>query len=121
MKDKNKKIKYLLAGALGGAVCGLFGAAGGMVNALLLIWWLKEEEKRAMATSVFCASVMSGASLAVYSFLTPIDFSQSISLTICAVAGGALGALFLKNVKSALLRRIFAIFIIYSAVRFIFS
>jgi len=62
LKDKSKKVKYLLTGAAGGAVCGLFGAAG-----------------------------------------------------------GAVGALFLKNVRSALLRRIFAIFIIYSAARFVFS
>lgn len=110
-------MKYLAYGAAGlatGLLNGLFGSGGGIV-AVSFLKKLGLPSKRAHATSVFIILALSAVSACLYR--SYIDFSQCLQYLPGGLAGAATGALVLRRIPDFWLRKAFAVFILYAAVR----
>lgn len=93
-----EKGKYRVCGALAGTVNGLFGGGGGIPLAFLLRSWAKLSDKTALAT---CVAV-------IFPFYL-----------VGGLAGGWIGGRLFKDVPNTWLKRIFALFLLYGAVRYL--
>ena len=98
--------KKLLAGSVSGFLNGLFGAGGG-VAAVLFLRDIIGDERRAHASATLMMLMMSGVSLALYMKGGHVDFKTGFMFMPGGFIGAFLGSVFLKNVKSDVLRRIF--------------
>lgn len=116
MKERGK---YMLAGAVAGAVNGLFGGGGGIPLALLLTRWAKVREKIAFACCVAVILPVCLVSVAVYALRGGLQLGAAMPYLVGGAAGGLLGAKLFKNVKPTLLRRLFGIFLLYGGARYL--
>ena len=98
--------KKLLVGSVSGFLNGLFGAGGG-VAAVLFLRDIIEDERRAHASATLMMLLMSGVSLTLYMKGGHVDFKTGFAFMPGGFIGAFLGSVFLKNVKSYVLRRIF--------------
>ncbi|MCL2546419.1 MAG: sulfite exporter TauE/SafE family protein [Oscillospiraceae bacterium] len=113
----DNKYKAAVIGAAAGIVNGTFGAGGGMLLVPLLIGWLKLDEKKALATSVAIILPLSALSALVHLRTgAPGDISVWPFL-IGGLFGGVIAGLTFGKIKSAWLRRAFALFVLYGGVR----
>jgi uncharacterized membrane protein YfcA len=117
----SQKIKCALSGAAAGAVNGFFGAGGGMVLVPLLIGWLKVEERRAFATSVFIILPLCLVSAAVYLLRSGMDFLLALPYLIGGLVGGFIGGRVFSKLPTTLLHRVFGLLLIYGGVRSLLS
>ncbi len=92
MKTIAQNLKNALAGALTGAVNGLFGAGGGMVAVPLLKGVTGYGEKRAHATAIAVIAPVCAASAITYFLGGFFKGGVIIPASIGAVAGGFVGA-----------------------------
>ena len=112
--------KLMLAGALAGAVNGLFGGGGGMVLLPLLRRWGGLEERQIFATSVavilpVCV-VSAGAALLLQGGWDP---ETALPYLIGGAAGGVLGGLSFRRVPVKWLQVIFGLFLLYGGGRYL--
>lgn len=119
MKRMETNNRLRLSGALAGTVNGLFGGGGGIPLALLLTRWAKLEEKTALATCVAAILPCCAVSAAVFFFRGALDLAQALPYLIGGAAGGFVGARLFKSVPTKWLRRIFALFLLYGAARYL--
>ena len=105
------------AGALTGAVNGIFGAGGGMALVPLLTRWLKIDEKRALATSVAVILPLCALSAAVYAAKGALAGVSLWPYLIGGLAGGVVGGLTFGKMSAVWLRRGFALFVLYGGVK----
>jgi uncharacterized membrane protein YfcA len=117
LKSMSPKIKCAVAGALAGAVNGFFGAGGGMLLVPLLIRWVKMDERKAFATSVYIILPLCFISAIVYLFKFRIDFNLALPYLIGGLAGGFIGGCCFKNIPTSLLHRAFGMLLIYGGIR----
>ena len=103
-----EKGKYRVCGALAGTVNGLFGGGGGIPLAFLLRSWAKLSDKTALATCVAVIFPFCLVSVLVYAFRL-----------VGGLAGGWIGGRLFKDVPNTWLKRIFALFLLYGAVRYL--
>jgi uncharacterized protein len=115
------KIKCAVAGALAGAFNGFFGAGGGMLLVPLLIRWVRMDERKAFATSVFIILPLCAVSAAVYLIKLRIDFTLALPYLIGGLAGGFIGGCCFKKIPTTLLHRAFGLLLIYGGIRSLFS
>ena len=106
----NQKAKLGVSGAAAGLVNGLFGGGGGMVMAPLLTGWCGLEQKRALATCVGVILPFCVLSAAIYVLRGGFDWLG---------IGGALGGLLFRKVSAGVLRKLFALFLLYGGVRYL--
>jgi len=117
LKAMSPKIKCAVAGALAGALNGFFGAGGGMLLVPLLIRWVKMDERKAFATSVFIILPLCAVSAAVYLLKFGIDFMQALPYLTGGLIGGFIGGRCFKSIPTALLHRVFGLLLIYGGIR----
>lgn len=117
LKTISPKIKCAVAGALAGAFNGFFGAGGGMLLVPLLIRWVKIEERRAFATSVFIILPLCVVSAIVYLLKFRIEVMPALPYLIGGLAGGFIGGCCFKRIPTALLHRAFGLLLIYGGIR----
>lgn len=120
LKSVSPKIKCAVAGAVAGALNGFFGAGGGMLLVPLLIRWVKMDERKAFATSVFIILPLCFVSAAVYLLKFGIDFMQALPYLTGGLVGGFIGGRCFKNIPTALLHRAFGLLLIYGGIRSLF-
>lgn len=111
------KIKSAVAGALAGALNGFFGAGGGMVLVPLFIRWVKLDERRTFATSVFIILPLCAVSAVVYLLKSRIDLMLTLPYLAGGLVGGFIGGRYFKSIPTALLRRLFGLLLIYGGIR----
>jgi uncharacterized protein len=116
-----QKMKCALTGAAAGLVKGFFGAGGGMLLVPLLLRWLKLEERRAFATSVFIILPLCAVSAGVYLLRSDIDFARALPYLLGGLIGGFIGGRVFKKIPTALLHRVFGLLLIYGGVRSLLS
>lgn len=115
------KKKILWCGSfLGGAVNGLLGAAGGVLVLPALVR-SGLPRKKAHATSILVIFVFSVISSIIYICSGRVAVSQAFAYIPGGVLGAVTGAWLLTRLPDILLRRIFAIFILWAAVRLLVS
>jgi len=105
-----------LQGAVVGAITGLVGAGGGFlfVPAFALLGGMPM--RRAVGTSLVVISLNSLAALAGHLGHVTIGLELAGAITAAAVTGAWCGALLARRTPEALLRRVFAIFVLLVAI-----
>ncbi|HHT16657.1 MAG TPA: sulfite exporter TauE/SafE family protein [Papillibacter sp.] len=111
------KTKSALAGAAAGIVNGFFGAGGGMVLVPLLIGWIKMDQRKAFASSVFIILPLCAVSAVVYLLRTEFDFLRALPYLMGGLVGGFIGGKIFGKIPTALLHRLFGILLIIGGVR----
>ena len=111
------KIKSAVSGALAGALNGFFGAGGGMVLVPLLIRWVKVEERRAFATSVFIILPLCVVSAVVYLLRFRFNLTLTLPYLIGGLIGGFAGGCCFKKIPTTLLHKAFGLLLIYGGIR----
>jgi hypothetical protein len=116
MKEWLKKHAKILLGSLCGILNGLFGSGGGVV-AVPMLRLFGLEARKSHATSVAVIFFLSIISVIAYGLRGHLEFKAALELIPWGIAGAVLGALLLKKVPNSLLRRIFGLVVLISAVR----
>lgn len=115
-KNNAKKYTQLFYGAVCGFLNGLFGSGGGTV-AVPAFEKNGTEPKKAHASSVALIFVLSIVTAVVYLINGKLDFGAAWEYIPYGLAGAILGSLLLGKMPDRLLRIIFGLLIIASAVR----
>lgn len=113
-------IKKIFIGILAGLVSGFFATGGGMIVVPALVYLLNLSEQKARATSLFVILPMVITSGIFYYRNDYIDWKIGILCAIGGIAGGFLGAKYLKKIPEIYLKISFIIFLIYVSIRMIF-
>ena len=98
-----EKGKYRVCGALAGTVNGLFGGGGGIP----------------LATCVAVIFPFCLVSVLVYAFRGALPLGEALPYLVGGLAGGWIGGRLFKDVPNTWLKRIFALFLLYGAVRYL--
>lgn len=115
INTKKKRFAYL-GSLLVGFINGLLGAGGGML-AVPLLKKAGAEQKQAHATSIALIFPLCIFSAALYLIDGKVAFSDALGYLPAGAVGAVIGAFLLSKIKDSWLRKIFALFIIWSGVR----
>lgn len=118
MKNKHK---YRIAGAVAGVVNGIFGGGGGIPLLVLLTRWAKLDEKKAFATCVAVIFPLCIVSAVVYYWRCALPLADAFPYLLGGAAGGLVGGKLFKTVPNVWLRRLFALFLLYGAWRYLMT
>lgn len=113
-------MKKIVIGIIAGFISGLFASGGGMILVPAFLYFLKLEDKKARATSVFCILPMVITSSIFYFKNQYLNWDIGIKCAIGGIIGGILGAKLLNKVKPKYMKLAFTVFLIYVSVRMIF-
>lgn len=103
-------------GMIIGLLNGFFGSGGGIL-AVALLERRGLSPRQAHATSVALILPLSVISLAVYWMHGSIRLGQGLPFLLPALLGSAVGAWGLKKISAPLLKLLFSLLILYSAIR----
>lgn len=106
-----KKVLFWLGGALSGFLNGLLGAGGGMIIVPMLR--KKVDTKKAHATSIAIILPITIVSALFYYNKGIVSFSDANPYILWGLLGSIIGILILSKIKSNILRKIFAILMIW--------
>ena len=98
---------------------GLFGGGGGIPLLLLLTGWAGLPEKTAFATCVAAILPVCAVSAGVYLLRGGVSPVRALPYLLGGLAGGALGGRLFRRVPALWLRRLFALFLLYGAWRYL--
>lgn len=121
MKEKKKVIKSAVSGGTSGIINGFFGGGGGLILVPLLKRFVGLPVKKAHATCVIIAGMMSVVTAIVYLAKGAVGFQDAWLYMIGGAVGGLLGGILLNKIPQKWLRKIFGLFLVYSAVRMFFN
>ncbi len=111
--------KLGVAGALAGAVNGLFGAGGGMVLVPLLEKSKALEEREVFPASVAIILPLCLVSLGVSSLSAPIPFREALPYLLGSIPGGVLAGIYGKKIPAKWLHRALGLMILWGGVRYL--
>lgn len=111
-----KKTSFWLYSILIGFVNGLLGSGGGIL-AIALLEKLNIKEKKAHATAILVILPITLVSIVFYLFRGHLPLAEAVPYIIGGIGGCILGCIFLKKIDNYYLKKIFAVFVLYSAVR----
>ncbi len=115
-KSKKKRWYFIFLGLVAGILNGLFGAGGG-VAVVPMLENAGIEPKKAHATSISIILPLSILSGIFYLISGHISFETALPYLPLGIVGALMGGWLLQKIPNDLLRRIFGIIIIISAVR----
>lgn len=113
-----KKTKAYLFGALTGFVNALFGAGGGMI-AVPFLRSRGLSQKQAQAASLCVILPLSALSSVIYLKKGFVTISQALPFLPFAVGGAVFGTLILKKADNKILKKIFALFMLWAGFRMV--
>lgn len=117
--SKKQILILILCGALIGLVNGFFGGGGGMLCVPILEKIIGLESKKAHATTLCVILPLCIVSALVYIYNNSIDFVNLSWVSLGAISGGIIGAIFLSKINSKWLRVIFAILMLGVGVKMV--
>lgn len=112
-------LKKIIIGFFAGIICGLFSTGGGLILVPAFVYILKKDEIKARATSIFSILPMVVTSGIFYYKANYINWKIGMFCAIGGIIGGIIGAKLLKKIKTKNLKILFAIFLIYAAIKMI--
>lgn len=114
----------ILTGFLAGVLNGLFGTGGGIIIVYLLsrLYAGSHEyhTKDIFAMTVGSVLIMSASSLFIYMRSGELSLSETANYLIPAAAGGVIGAFLLDKTNAAIMKKIFAVLVIYAGITLMF-
>jgi len=113
--------KYIIIGLAAGIINGLFGGGSGLILVPLLKRVIGLDIKSAHATAIAIAFSLSVISAIFYISGGAVSFSDVFIFMLGGAVGGAVGAFCLKKIPKRWLHYIFALFLIFSAVRMLLN
>lgn len=117
---KRENLAPALAGLAAGVVNGFFGGGGGMVLVPLLVSKCGLDQRRAFATSVAVILPLCALSSLIYFLRGGLDLSAALPYLLGGLIGGFVGGKLFKGLNMDLLRRVFALLILYGGVKSLF-
>lgn len=108
-----------LAGAAAGLVGGLFGGGGGMVFLPLMSREKDLSPRQLFATCVAVILPVCGVSGALCLLQDRVELGLAAPYLVGGFLGGMIGGQLYGRVSPLLLRRIFALFLLYAGVRYL--
>ena len=102
----------IVEGLAVGILTGLVGVGGGFLVVPALVLLGKVPMKQAIGTSLLVIALKSASGFAGYLGTVPVDWSFMGSFAVLAVAGIFIGTALVKHVSGALLKKIFATFLL---------
>ena len=112
-------LKLIAIGFITGIVNGLFGSGGGTIIVPALVFLVKMEDFKAHATAISIILPLSIISTIIYLKSNLINFNIVYIIAIGGIIGSFIGAKLLKKIPNIILRKIFGIIIIITAIRMI--
>lgn len=112
-------LKLIGIGFITGIINGLFGSGGGTIVVPALVFLVGIEDFKAHATAISIILPLSIISTIIYLKSNVIKLDISLMVTLGGLIGSFIGAKFLKKVPNLILRKIFGIIIIITALRMI--
>lgn len=112
---KKDKVKRNIIGVFAGILAGFFGSGGGVV----VVEGLQRsgvEEKQSHAMSLAVIFPIAIVSAFLYHSGGYVELGKTLWVCGGAVAGGIVGALFLKNIKTKWLNRLFTLLMLASGI-----
>jgi len=111
-------IKCAIGGAMAGAANGFFGAGGGTLLFPVLTRWAKLDDKQALATNVSVMLPLCAVSATVYVLKgEPGLLAAAVPFIIGGAIGGLVGGRAFRFMPVGVLRRVFALLLIYGGIR----
>jgi len=108
---------YLSIGIITGLANGLFGSGGGtvVVPAMVLLWGVEDQKAHATAISIILPMTV----ISAYYYISNgfVDWGLTFKTVPGGAAGGYIGARLLDICPAGVLRKIFAAFMIFAALR----
>ncbi|MCL2408604.1 MAG: TSUP family transporter [Oscillospiraceae bacterium] len=112
------KLKCAVGGALAGIANGFFGAGGGSLLFPVLTRWAKLDDKRALATSVTVMLPLCAVSAVIFVLKNPPGLlSASVPYLTGGFIGGFIGGRSFTKMPVNILRKSFALLLIYAGIR----
>jgi len=111
--------KLVAIGFVTGIINGLFGSGGGTLIVPVLVFLVKMEDFEAHATAISIILPLSIISTIMYLKSNIIKFNIGYVVAIGGIIGGFIGAKFLKRIPNIILRKIFGVIIMITALRMI--
>lgn len=117
-RDYRRAVALALAALGAGLVNGFFGTGGGMILVLSLSALLGGEQRRkAFVISSVGVLAFSLVSLSVYSGIGKLKLAAISDFALPALLGGLIGALLFGRIGTRILRKIFALLLVYSGLK----
>lgn len=115
-------IFVVIGGLFIGVVSGLVGIGGGILIVPALVWGLNFSQHRAQGTSLVALLLPVGA-FACWEYYKAgnVDFKIGLILALMLAIGAYFGALLAQHLSEAVLRRIFAVLLVFAAARLFFK
>lgn len=114
-----KVLKNSIIGICAGFITGFFSTGGGMIVLPALIYFLKMDEKKARATTVFVILPMVVTATVFYYKDRCFNINLGFRCAIGGVIGSFIGTRVLKNVSNKFLKIVFIGFLAYAGVTMI--
>lgn len=110
-----------LIGVFGGLASGLFGVGGGLVFVPLLVMLKKMGLHQAIGTSIVAVVPTAFMASLRHAGSGNVDWKTAFWISLFALAGAWLGAGFSLQMDAAALRRFYAVFLLFVAVKLFFQ
>ena len=107
-----------LSGIAIGFINALFGAGGGMI-AVPLLRRMSASQKQAQATAICVILPLTVISSAVYLKNGYVRFGQALPFLPLGVVGAVIGTRLLKKLSNSILKKIFALFMLWAGIRMV--
>ena len=114
---KRNTLGAAAAGALAGAVNGLFGAGGGMVFLPALSRLTPAREEELFPASVATILPLCLVSLTVYGLQGPLPWTQALPYLIGSALGGGGAGVLGRKIPTTVLHRILGLLILWGGIR----
>lgn len=114
-----KMLKNSIVGFCAGFITGFFSTGGGMVVLPALIYFLKMDEKKARATTVFAILPMVIVAAFFYYRDKSFDFSLGLKCALGGMVGSFIGTRILRKVSNKFLKSGFILFLVYAGISMI--
>lgn len=112
-------MRNALIGIIAGFISGMFASGGGLILVPIYTYFLKLDEKKSRATSLFCVLPMVIVTAIVYSTNNFINWEIGIKCAIGGIIGGIIGSKLLNIIPDKYLQISFILFLLYAGVKII--
>lgn len=115
--SKKQTLWCAVSGGLAGLANGFFGGGGGMILVPLLVTKCGLTQRQAFANSVLIILPLCMFSSVIYLLRGSLDLAVALPYLLGGLLGGLAGGKLFKGLNMDILRRVFALFILYGGVK----